>query len=76
MSRSHAARQVFDLPEPQPLRIIEHRAHACACAACGTRTQADFPAGVNAPVQYGSRIAAVAVICCTRSSCPKIGLPR
>jgi transposase len=61
MSRSHVARQVFDLPEPQPLRIIEHRAHACTCAACGTRTRADFPTGVNAPVQYGSRIAAFAV---------------
>jgi transposase len=61
MSRSHAARQVFDLPEPQPLRITEHRAHACACTACGIRTRANFPDGVNAPVQYGSRIAAFAV---------------
>ena len=61
MSRSHAARQVFDLPEPQPLRITEHRAHACTRAACGTRTRAVFPADVNAPVQYGSRIAAFAV---------------
>ena len=61
MSCSHAARQVFDLPEPQPLRITEHRAHACACAACGTRTRAGFPTGVSAPVQYGSRIAAIAV---------------
>lgn len=61
MSRSHAARQVFDLPEPQPLRITEHRAHACTCAACGTRTRAAFPADVNAPVQYGSQIAAFAV---------------
>ena len=61
MSRSHAARQVFDLPEPKPLRITEHRAHACACTACGTQTRADFPTGVNAPVQYGSRISAFAV---------------
>lgn len=61
MSRSHAARQVFDLPAPQPLRITEHRAHACACAACGTRTRAAFPANVNAPVQYGSRVSAFAV---------------
>lgn len=61
MSCSQAARQVFDLPEPAPLRITEHRAHACACAACGTRTRAAFPAGVNAPVQYGSRISALAV---------------
>ena len=61
MSRSHAARQVFDLPEPQPLRITEHCVHACTCTACGTRTRAAFPADVNAPVQYGRRIAAFAV---------------
>jgi hypothetical protein len=29
MSRSFAARQVFDLPEPPPLHVTEHRAHAC-----------------------------------------------
>lgn len=49
---------MFDLPEPQPLRVTEHRAHACCCTACGTQTRADFPAGVSAPVQYGPRIAA------------------
>src|SRR5471030_2497508 len=27
----HIARQVFDLPEPQPLIVTEHRAHACLC---------------------------------------------
>jgi transposase len=26
---SHTTRQVFDLPEPQPLIVTEHRAHAC-----------------------------------------------
>ena len=31
----HTARQVFDLPEPQPLIVTEHRAHRCRCAACG-----------------------------------------
>src|SRR5271157_6105164 len=55
---SHVARQVFDLPEPRPLIVTEHRAHACRCAACGTQTRAKFPAGVTAPVQYGTRIAA------------------
>ena len=52
------ARQVFDLPEPQPLLVTEHRAHRCLCASCGARTQAAFPEGVTAPVQYGERIAA------------------
>jgi transposase len=54
----HVARQVFDLPEPRPLIVTEHRAHACRCAACGTQTRAAFPEGVAAPVQYGQRIAA------------------
>ena len=57
-SHGHTARQVFDLPEPAPLRVTEHRAHQCRCTACGTQTRADFPAGVSAPVQYGRRIAA------------------
>src|ERR1700693_3186336 len=55
-SVGHGARQVFDLPEPQPLVVIEHRAHDCQCAACGTTTRGSFPDGVNAPVQYGTRI--------------------
>jgi transposase len=54
----HVVRQVFDLPEPRPLIVTEHRAHACRCEACGTQTRAAFPEGVTAPVQYGSRIAA------------------
>jgi transposase len=58
MATGHVARQVFDLPEPQPLFVTEHRAHACQCTACGRQTRAAFPAGVTAPVQYGTRIAA------------------
>ncbi|HME86528.1 MAG TPA: IS66 family transposase [Roseiarcus sp.] len=61
MARGHAARQVFDLAEPRPLIVTEHRAHTCDCAACGAATRADFPEGVNAPVQYGARIAAFVV---------------
>src|SRR5712671_3435673 len=56
MSTGHSARQVFDLPEPTPPEVTEHRAHDCKCARCGTHTQAEFPGGVNAPVQYGPRI--------------------
>ena len=58
MATGHSARQVFDLPEPQPPVVTEYRAHDCQCAACGARTRAAFPEGVNAPVQYGQRITA------------------
>ena len=61
MATDHTARQVFDLPAPQPLTVIEHRAHRCRCAACGTQTRAAFPEGVTAPVQYGARIAAFVI---------------
>lgn len=59
MASDPIARQVFDLPEPQPLRVTEHRAHQCRCTACGAQTRATFPEQVSAPVQYGPRIAAV-----------------
>ena len=50
MATGHVARQVFDLPEPTPLIVTEHRAHDCRCLNCGTRTRAAFPEGVTAPV--------------------------
>jgi transposase len=61
METGHTVRQVFDLPDPQPLIVTEHRAHRCRCRACGTETRAAFPEGVTAPVQYGARIAAFVV---------------
>ena len=61
MATEHTARQVFDLPEPQPLVVTEHRAHSCRCAACGTQTRSRFPEGVAAPVQYGAGIKAFVV---------------
>lgn len=57
MASGHVARQVFDLPEPRPLIVTEHRAYVCRCAACGRQTRGAFPEGVSAPVQYGTRIA-------------------
>ena len=56
MSSGHRARQVFDLPEPRPLIVTEHRAHDCVCARCGAHNRVTFPDGVNAPVQYGPTI--------------------
>jgi transposase len=58
IATGHTARQVFGLPEPQPLIVTEHRAHACVCGNCGAETRADFPEDVTAPVQYGARLAA------------------
>lgn len=61
MTTGHAARQVFDLPEPRPLIVTEHRAFACRCGSCGMTTRAAFPEDVAAPVQYGARMAAFVV---------------
>lgn len=70
ISRSHAARQVFDLPEPQLQRITEHCAHACACTAWGaTRASAH-----RCSMAVGSQ--PLPFICCTRNSCPTTGLRR
>ncbi len=40
MATSHVARQEFDLPEPQPLVVTEHRAHDCRCGVRNTDTGA------------------------------------
>jgi transposase len=52
-------RQVFDLP-PVAVRVVEHQLVARRCD-CGTTTRAQAPVGVDAPVQYGPRIAAILV---------------
>ncbi|MGX6608627.1 IS66 family transposase, partial [Micromonosporaceae bacterium Da 78-11] len=52
-------RQVFEIPQVTA-RVVEHQliARRCACTAV---TCADAPAGVDAPVQYGPRLAAIVV---------------
>ena len=52
-------RQVFDLP-PVTVQVTEHQLIERACG-CGHRTKGTAPDGVEAPVQYGSRIAAVII---------------
>jgi transposase len=61
MASYYAARQVFDLPQPSPICVTEHRAYACLCTQCGATTRAAFPEGVAAPVQYGPRVSAIVV---------------
>jgi transposase len=67
----YVVRQVFDLPEPAPLVVTEHRAHRCRCQACGKVTAGQHPDGVRAPVQYGERIAAIVVYLATFQFVPE-----
>jgi transposase len=52
-------RQVFEVPQIAT-RVTEHQLIARRCG-CGAVTGADAPAGVDAPVQYGPRLAAIVV---------------
>jgi transposase len=56
---SVSRRQVFDVP-PVTVSVAEHQLVERECA-CGVRTRAAAPAGVDCPVQYGPRIAAIIV---------------
>ena len=53
-------RQVMDLP-PVRLQVTEHQAETRRCGGCGVETSGQFPVGVDGPVQYGSRVAPLAV---------------
>ena len=37
-----SARQVFDIPEPSPLIVTEHRGYTCQCKGCGAEVPANF----------------------------------
>jgi transposase len=50
-------RQVFDLP-PVKVEVTEHQLVKRRCG-CGVVTCGSAPGGVNAPVQYGSRLTAI-----------------
>src|SRR5258706_11737140 len=53
-------RQVHDLPQLR-LLVQEHQVEEVRCPHCQQLTRADFPAGVEAPVQYGPNVRALAV---------------
>jgi transposase len=52
-------RQVFEIPRVRA-RVTEHQQVARRCS-CGAVTCGQAPAGVDAPVQYGTRLTAVVV---------------
>jgi transposase/uncharacterized coiled-coil protein SlyX len=58
-SESVERRQVVDTP-PLKLEATEYQAEQKTCHICGTVNKADFPDGVNQPVQYGPRIKSLA----------------
>jgi transposase len=51
------ARQVFDIPEPQPLECTEYRGKVKKCS-CGMIHRPLFPGDVSQPAQYGPRVQA------------------
>ena len=53
-------RQVVDIP-PVKARVIEHQVEVKCCSGCGAEMTGRFPEGVEAPVQYGTGVATVAV---------------
>ena len=48
-------RQVFEI-ENGSLAVVEHRASAKSCPACGNTSKGQFPIAVTAPVQYGASV--------------------
>jgi transposase len=62
-------RQVFDLP-PVTVTVTEHQLIERQCG-CGHRTRGAAPAGADAPVQYGPRIAAVIIYLYTGQFLPE-----
>ena len=53
-------RQVHDLPQVR-LLVREHQVEEVCCPACQQVSRGSFPAGVEAPVQYGPNLRALAV---------------
>lgn len=51
-------RQVFDIPQPK-IEVTEHQVEEKICSCCGCTNRAQFPSGINGPVQYGEKVQAL-----------------
>lgn len=51
-------RQVVEIPPVVPI-YLEYRQFCCSCPTCNHTQIADFPAGINAPIQYGNSVQAM-----------------
>ena len=51
----NSKRQVIEIPPIVPI-YEEYRQYACQCPTCNHQQLADFPLGINAPIQYGSTV--------------------
>jgi transposase len=49
----NSKRQVIEIPPIVPI-YEEYRQYTCQCPTCNHQQSADFPLGVNAPIQYGN----------------------
>lgn len=63
-----ARRQVVDIPVIRP-SYTEHRVYRASCS-CGHQTTGTFPAGVDAPISYGSQTTALIAYLHTRQYIP------
>jgi len=66
-------RQVVDIP-PIQSTVTEHQVYQLQCN-CGCLSTGEFPAGVTAPVQYGSRLTSFVSYLSTRQYIPFGRLP-
>jgi transposase len=64
-------RQVMDVPAPPPLQVTQYEGQWKQCPHCQGYTNAVWPSGVSAPVQYGPRIGAIAVYLTTQQLLPR-----
>jgi transposase len=56
-----AKRQVIEIPPVVPI-YEEYRQYVCQCPTCQHHQLADFPLGINAPIQYGNGSAAAVAL--------------
>ncbi len=65
----YQSRQVFEMPEPK-LEVTEFQTVKGSCPVCSRVHVSQFPEGVSAPTQYGSRVKAFVTMLIVRYKIP------